>query len=66
MTCDAKLDPRTKCGSPAVALFHLGQHVIVARCSMHAEACRAALRSILSASSWSEEHVATDEDSTAI
>jgi len=64
-TCDATLGPDTKCASPAVVLFHLGNFVIVARCSMHAEACRTALRRFLTASSWSEEQVVTDEDSAA-
>jgi hypothetical protein len=61
-TCDAKLDPRTRCASPAVVLFHLG-FVIVPRCSLHVDACRTALRRFLRASSWSEEPVRTDEDS---
>jgi len=39
--CDAKLDPKTRCSSPAEVLFHLG-FVIVPRCSMHAEASTAA------------------------
>jgi len=64
-TCDAKLDPNRNCTSPAVVLFHVGRFVIVPRCSNHAEACRTALRRFLSASSWSEEPVATDEDSAA-
>jgi hypothetical protein len=32
---------------------------------MHADACRTALRRFLHASSWSEEPVVTDEDSSA-
>ena len=65
-TCDANLDPNTKCTSPAVVLFHLGQFVIVPRCSMHAEACRTALRRFLRASSWSEERVLTDGGPRAV
>jgi hypothetical protein len=65
MTCDAKPDPNTRCASPAVVLFHLGQFVIVPRCSMHAEACRTTLRRFLGASSWSEERVLTDKDPAA-